>query len=155
MATNPKKSYRREKIRLQSERTQSQLDILADCLSDIFDKYSILSYKNADTNMDVYWINQRVKEYYTKKGYKFDPDTDRYTYINGLVYKPLSGIAIKNLSKSFSYDEDSEKYNSNHSRYQGTYMQKDISSIKNLIKEMTGCDIEVRHDYQELLILLK
>lgn len=137
MATNPKKSHRREKMRLQSERVQSQLDILSDCLSDIFDKYSILSYTNADTNTNIYWTYQRVKEYQPAR------------YNNSVTYRPLSGIAIKNLSRSYSFDEDSEKYNPNHNMY------NDISSVKKLMKEMTGCDIEIRHDYHELLILLR
>lgn len=143
MATNPKKSHRREKIRLQSERVQSQLDILSDCLSDIFDKYSILSYTNADTNTNIYWTYQRVKEYQPAR------------YNNSVTYRPLSGIAIKNLSRSYSFDEDSEKYNPNHNRYKGVNMYNDISSVKKLMKEMTGCDIEIRHDYHELLILLR
>lgn len=63
MATNPKKSYRRERIKQQAEKVQSQLEILTDCLLDIFDKYSILSYKNADSNTDIYWTYQKVKDF--------------------------------------------------------------------------------------------
>lgn len=143
MATNPKKSNKREHIRLQTERVQSQLDALTDCLLDIFDKYSILSYKNADANTDIYWTYQRVKEYQPAR------------YNNSITYRPLSGIAIKNLCRTYSFDEDSKKYSSNHNRYKGRKMGIDIDNIKPLIKEMTGCNIEIRYDYHELLILLR
>jgi hypothetical protein len=143
MATNPKKSHKREHIKQQSEKSFLNLGILTDCLSDIFDKYSILSYKNADANTDIYWTYQRVKEYQPAR------------YNGSITYRPLSGISIKNLSRSFSFDDDFQLYSINHNRYKGGYIQKDIGSIKSLIKEMTGCDIEVRYDYNELLILLR
>lgn len=143
MATNPKKSYRRERIKQQAEKVQSQLEILTDCLLDIFDKYSILSYKNADSNTDIYWTYQKVKDYMP----------DRYN--GSIVYRPLNGIAIKNLSRSYSFDEDNKKYGISHNRYRGSHIQQDINSISNLIKEMTGCTVQVRYDYTELLILLR
>lgn len=63
MATNQRNHIDEKRIKQQAEKVQSQLEILARLLLDIFDKYSILSYKNAILTQISIGHTQKVKDY--------------------------------------------------------------------------------------------